>query len=202
MTMPAARPAVFLDRDGVINRTRVVDGVPHPPDSVEQCEVLHGVAAAMASLKIAGLPLIVVTNQPDVARGAQKRETVEAINACLRSQLPIDAIYVCYHDNADECDCRKPKPGMLIRAAQEHQIDLPQSFIVGDRSGDILAGAAAGCMTFLIDLPYSKGDRCCPDARVADLTEAARQILAINAAREAAGRTIQGGGTKRGGKND
>ena len=202
MTMSSARPAVFLDRDGVINRARVVDGVPHPPDTVQQCEILPGVAEAMASLKAAGLPLIVVTNQPDVARGAQKRETVEAINACLGSQLPIDAIYVCYHDNADGCNCRKPKPGMLIRAAQDHHIDLARSFMVGDRSGDILAGAAAGCMTFLIDLPYSKGDRCCPDARVADLTEAARQILAIVAACAAAGRTIQDGITKRGGKND
>src|SRR5256885_55628 len=107
------KPAVFLDRDGVINRTHVIDGVPHPPQSVEQCEVLPGVPEALAMLKAAGLPLIVVTNQPDVARGSQTQQAVEAINDCLRSQLPIDAVYVCYHDNADRCDCRKPKPGML-----------------------------------------------------------------------------------------
>jgi D-glycero-D-manno-heptose 1,7-bisphosphate phosphatase len=171
-----------------------VDGVPHPPDTVKQCEILPGVAEAMGSLKAAALPLIVITNQPDVARGTQSREQVEAINACLCSQLPIDAVYVCYHDNADNCNCRKPKPGMLIRAANEHQIDLHKSFMVGDRSSDILAGAAAGCMTFLIDLPYSKGDRCCPDARVADLTEAARQILAIVSARNAMERSTQEGG--------
>jgi D-glycero-D-manno-heptose 1,7-bisphosphate phosphatase len=114
-----------------------------------------------------------------VARGTQSRAEVDAINAFLASQLPIDAFYVCCHDNADHCDCRKPKPGMLIRAASERGIDLSRSFMVGDRSGDILAGAAAGCRTFLIDLPYSKGDCCSPDARVADLSEAARQIIQI-----------------------
>ena len=177
--MNVRRPAVFLDRDGVINRTHVVAGVPHPPASVAECEVLPGVPEAMALLKAEGLVLVVVTNQPDVARGSQTRAAVEEINACLRSQLPIDAVYVCYHDNADGCDCRKPKPGMLIRAAEEHHLDLASSFMVGDRSGDVLAGAAAGCKTFLVDLPYSKADRCCPDAKVADLPEAARQIVGI-----------------------
>ncbi|HEX8911004.1 MAG TPA: HAD family hydrolase [Humisphaera sp.] len=176
--MPTPRPAIFLDRDGVLNRTHVVDGVPHPPQSVAECEILPGVPEAMALLRSTGLPLVVVTNQPDVARGTQTRAEVERINDCLKSQLPIDAVYACYHDSRDGCDCRKPKPGMLLRAAAEHGIDLSKSFMVGDRSGDVLAGAAAGCRTYLIDLPYSKGDRCSPDARVADLSEAARQIVA------------------------
>jgi D-glycero-D-manno-heptose 1,7-bisphosphate phosphatase len=174
-----AVPAVFLDRDGVINRSFVRNGVPHPPVSVDECEILPGVLEAIASLKTLGLPLIVVTNQPDVARGAQTRVEVDAINAHLAANLPIDAFYVCCHDNADQCECRKPKPGMLIRAARERGIDLSRSFMVGDRSGDILAGAAAGCRTFLIDLPYSKGDCCSPDERVADLSEAAKQIIEI-----------------------
>ena len=96
-------------------------------------------------------------------------------------------MYVCYHDNADRCDCRKPKPGMLIRAAEEHHLDLGSSFMVGDRSGDVLAGAAAGCKTFLVDLPYSKADRCSPDAKVADLPEAARRIVAMVRERQARG---------------
>src|SRR4051812_30433549 len=104
------RPAVFLDRDGVINRTTVRDGVPHPPNSVEEVELLPGVADALGRLAAAGLPLIVVTNQPDVARGAQTREEVERINHFLASRLPLTAVYVCYHDNADRCECRKPKP--------------------------------------------------------------------------------------------
>jgi len=174
--MTPRKPAVFLDRDGVINRISVVADVPHPPASVDECQVLPGVADAVAMLKAAGFPLIVVTNQPDVARGAQTREEVERINGCLQSQLPLDAVYVCYHDNADDCNCRKPRPGMLLRAAEEHHLDLARSFMVGDRSGDIVAGAAVGCRTLLIDMPYSKSDRCNPDFRVADLLEAARII--------------------------
>ena len=184
--MTARRPAVFLDRDGVLNATHVVNGVPHPPASVAECEVLPGVPAAMALVGAAGLPLIVVTNQPDVARGSQTRAVVESINDRLRATLPIDAVYVCYHDTPDACDCRKPKPGMLVRAAEEHHLDLAASFMVGDRSGDVLAGAAVGCTTFLVDLPYSKADRCSPDAKVADLPEAARQIVEIVRRRQAA----------------
>jgi D-glycero-D-manno-heptose 1,7-bisphosphate phosphatase len=184
--MLSRKPAVFLDRDGVINATHVVAGVPHPPASVAECEVLPGVPEAMALLAAEGLPLIVVTNQPDVARGTQTELAVSAINECLRSQLPIDAVYVCYHDTPDACECRKPKPGMLVRAAEEHHLDLGASFMVGDRSGDVLAGAAAGCTTFLVDKPYSKADRCSPDAKVADLPEAARQIVEIVRGRRSA----------------
>jgi transaldolase len=168
---------VFLDRDGVINRTSIRDGVPHPPPCVDEVEILPGVAEALQLLARRGLPLIVVTNQPDVARGTQTAERVEAINRYLEQRLPITAVYTCYHDNADHCDCRKPKPGMLIRAAREHGIDLSRSFMVGDRWGDVEAGRAAGCKTFLIELPYSQGHRCTPDARVADLAEAAAVIL-------------------------
>ena len=170
-------PAVFLDRDGVINRAIVRDGVPHPPDNVAAVEVLPGVREALDLLAAAGLPRIVVTNQPDVARGSQTIEAVEAINQFLADNLPITSFYVCYHDTSDGCDCRKPRPGMLLRAATEHGIDLVRSFMVGDRWGDIEAGRAAGCRSILIDMPYSHPDRCKPEARVADLLEAARRIV-------------------------
>jgi D-glycero-D-manno-heptose 1,7-bisphosphate phosphatase len=170
-------PAVFLDRDGVINRTTVRDGTPYPPQTLSEVEVLPGVPEALDRLVVLGFRLIVVTNQPDVARGTQTRGAVEAINALLMSRLPqLSAAYVCCHDTGDDCDCRKPKPGMLLRAAGEHGIDLAKSFMVGDRWGDIVAGAAAGCKTLLIDLPYSQGNRCSPDHKVADLLEAARVI--------------------------
>ena len=168
---------MFLDRDGVINRTAVRDGTPFPPACAEEVEILPGVAEAMSVLVGSGLPLIVVTNQPDVARGTQTAERVEAINACLARQLPITAFYTCFHDDADGCDCRKPRPGMLIRAGREHAIDLSRSFMVGDRWGDVEAGRAAGCRTFLIERPYSQGHRCTADARVADLPDAAARIL-------------------------
>ena len=170
-------PAVFLDRDGVINRSFVSEGVPHPPDNVGEVEILPGVREAMSLLAAAGLPRVVVTNQPDVARGSQTIEGVEAINRFLADNLPISGFYVCYHDTADGCDCRKPRPGMLQRAAREFGIDLACSFMVGDRWGDVEAGRAVGCRSLLIDMPYSQPDRCKPEARVADLLEAVRWIL-------------------------
>ena len=170
-------PAVFLDRDGVINRTTVRDGTPYPPQTLGEVEILPGVPEALDRLAELGFRLIVVTNQPDVARGTQTRAVVESINVLLMSRLPqLSDVYVCWHDTPDNCDCRKPKPGMLLRAAAEHSLDLKRSFMIGDRWGDIVAGAAAGCRTFLIHLPYSQCDRCSPDYKVADLREAARVI--------------------------
>jgi D-glycero-D-manno-heptose 1,7-bisphosphate phosphatase len=173
-------PAVFLDRDGVINRSVVREGVPHPPDNLGEVEILPGVREAMDLLAAAGFLRIVVTNQPDVARGTQTVEGVEAINRFLADNLPISAFYVCYHDGGDGCDCRKPRPGMLLRAAREHGIDLAASFMVGDRWSDVEAGRAAGCRAFLIDMPYSQHDRCMPESRVADLLDAARRILLVS----------------------
>jgi D-glycero-D-manno-heptose 1,7-bisphosphate phosphatase len=171
--------AVFLDRDGVINRCFVRSGVPHPPQTVVEMGIEDGVAEALAKLKAAGYLLLVVTNQPDVARGAQAREVVEAINRQVCEQLPIDDVAVCYHDNADNCDCRKPKPGMLTALARKWRVDLHHSFMVGDRSGDIHAGEAAGVRTFLVERPYSNGDTCRPDFRVRDLAHAAEIILTL-----------------------
>jgi D-glycero-D-manno-heptose 1,7-bisphosphate phosphatase len=168
---------VFLDRDGVLNRTRVQGTVTHPPRNVEEVQLLPGVAEALALLAGAGLRLVVVTNQPDVARGLQTMEAAEEINRHVLGQLPLDAIRACYHDDADSCTCRKPQPGLLIEAARDYGIDLEHSFMVGDRWSDIAAGQAAGCLTYLIDGPYNQRERCRPDFVVADLSEAARLIL-------------------------
>jgi D-glycero-D-manno-heptose 1,7-bisphosphate phosphatase len=164
------RPAIFLDRDGVLNHTVVINGVPHPPQSVGELQILPGVEDAISRLSLQNLPLIVVTNQPDVARGAQSREQVEQINDALHKSLPqLTAIYTCFHDTPDHCLCRKPKPGLLTEAARAYNINLSRSFMVGDRWSDIVAGQAAGCRTVLIDLAYSKADRCEPDFRAGDL---------------------------------
>ncbi len=175
-TMSDLQPAVFLDRDGVINRATVRGATPYPPAKVEDVEILPGVREALARLDGLGLPLIVVTNQPDVARGTQTREVVEAINAVLMRELPLAGVYTCYHDNADACACRKPKDGLLREAAKAHGVDLSKSFMIGDRWSDVAAGEAAGCRTFLIDLPYSQCERCEPDYKVADLPEAAKRV--------------------------
>ena len=169
---------MFLDRDGVLNRTTVRDGTSYPPMRVEEVEVLPGVSGALKRLAEQDCPLIVVTNQPDVARVKQTREMVEQINAFLGRALPeLTAFYVCYHDNADACECRKPGPGLLKQAAAAHGIDLGRSFMVGDRWSDVVAGAAVGCKTFLFDVPYAQCHRCTPDHVVTDLGDAAERII-------------------------
>ncbi len=169
--------AVFLDRDGVINRAVVRDGRPYPPASVDTLELLPGVAEAMTLLHRAGYRLVVVTNQPDLARGTQDRSVVDAMHARIAAALPVDEFRVCAHDEDDQCDCRKPRPGLLRRAAESAGIDLAASFMVGDRWRDIEAGRAAGCRTLFVDCDYSERRPDAPDVTVRSLAEAADWIL-------------------------
>jgi D-glycero-D-manno-heptose 1,7-bisphosphate phosphatase len=173
------RRAVFLDRDGVLNRAVVREGKPYPPASVEELEILPGVASGLAVLRDAGFLLVVVTNQPDVARGTTSREAVERINAALAAQLPIDEFRTCYHDSADACECRKPKPGALIAAAQQHEIDLKKSFMIGDRWRDTEAGNRAGCRTIFVDYGYDEKQPEAVDYRVKSLLEASKLIMEL-----------------------
>jgi D-glycero-D-manno-heptose 1,7-bisphosphate phosphatase len=137
------------------------------------------VPRACAELKAAGFQLIVATNQPDVGRGTLDQKIVEAIHARMCRELPIDRVEVCYHAGrgAVDCDCRKPRPGMLLRAAQALGIDLAQSWMVGDRWRDIDCGHAAGCRTIFIDRGYVEVLRQAPDFRAGSLLEAAAIIL-------------------------
>ena len=170
--------AVFLDRDGVVDRAVVRDGKPYPPDSAREVEIPPDVPQALRDLKQAGFLLLVVTNQPDVARGTQQRSEVEAIHAVLRAALPIDDFLVCYHDEHHDCGCRKPKPGMLMDAAATYGLDLSASYLVGDRWRDIDAGHAAGCTTVWIDRGYDeKGPTEPPAIQVQSLGEAVAWIL-------------------------
>jgi len=171
--------AVFLDRDGVLTRTYLhQDGKTHPPASSEETEILPGVPDACRALRWAGYLLIGVTNQPDVARGTQQREAVEAINEKLLHHLSLDEIRVCYHDNQDNCPCRKSKPGLILAASHSWGIDLAQSFMVGDRWTDIEAGRSAGCKTIFIGtIALLDSDRRKPDFQAASLLEAATWIL-------------------------
>ena len=169
--------AVFLDRDGVLNRALVLDGLPHPPRTLAELEILPGVEIACRRLKEAGFRLIVVTNQPDVARGKQSWESVEEMNAFLAGVLNIDEVVVCYHDDPDKCDCRKPAPGMLLRAAQRWAIDLAGSFMVGDRWRDIEAGRRAGCRTVLIRSGHGEALTEPPDHAADSLADACDWIL-------------------------
>jgi D-glycero-D-manno-heptose 1,7-bisphosphate phosphatase len=172
-------PAVFLDRDGVLNRAIVRNGRPYPPATLEAFQILPGVQQALESLRNGGFLLIGVTNQPDVARGTQRREVVEAMNAQLLAETPITAIFVCYEDG-DDCPRRKPNPGLLLEAAEAYRIDLAASFMVGDRWRDIDAGRRAGCKTVFIDLGYAERlPSPAADYRALDLADAAEWILAL-----------------------
>lgn len=145
------RPAVFLDRDGTLNRCfPTADGSTRPPSSVADLSLIEGAVDACARLRQAGFLLLVVTNQPDVRRGTQTRELVEELNREVLDRLGLDACLACYHDDADGCDCRKPLPGLLLRLAAEYQVDLTRSWMVGDRPSDVAAGRAAGCATVLV----------------------------------------------------
>jgi D-glycero-D-manno-heptose 1,7-bisphosphate phosphatase len=139
-----------------LNDAIVRDGVPHPPASPDEVHIADGAGDAVRAVRDAGWLAIVVTNQPDVARGTTTLAQVDAINAVVAERLQVDAIYMCPHDDADACDCRKPKPGLLLRAAREHDIDLAASVLVGDRAKDIASGRAAGCTTIFLDHRYAE----------------------------------------------
>jgi D-glycero-D-manno-heptose 1,7-bisphosphate phosphatase len=171
--------AVFLDRDGVVIEAVVREGKPYPPTTIEDVRIDPDAKEALLGLSAAGYRLILITNQPDVARGTQDRRNVEAINDLLRRRLPIAACFVCYHDDPDDCNCRKPKPGLITRAAEVEHIDLATSLVVGDRWRDVAAGHAAGCRTVWIDRGYKESWQASqPDVRVVSLKEAAEWILA------------------------
>lgn len=169
--------AVFLDRDGVLNRITIRGGVPRPPRALSELAMLPGAAKACRRLHDAGYTLVVVTNQPDVARGESTRKRVDAISRRLASRLPVRGVMTCYHDDADACACRKPRPGMLLEAAGRWRIALGRSFMVGDRWSDVKAGQAAGCRSILIKKHYSQARRCRPDWAAGDLAAAADIIL-------------------------
>jgi D-glycero-D-manno-heptose 1,7-bisphosphate phosphatase len=168
--------AVFLDRDGVINRAIIRDGKPFPPASLDELDILPDVPAALAALKACGFLLLVVTNQPDVARGSQQRSVVESLHERLRASLPLDDFFVCYHDDKDACDCRKPKPGLLFQAADKYGLDLPACYLIGDRWRDIEAGQTAGCSTAWIDRGYAEKRPQNAAIRVVSCAEAALWI--------------------------
>lgn len=171
--------AVFLDRDGVLNRARVRAGKPHPPRTLAELEILPGVLTALCSLKAAGYLLAVVTNQPDVARGLASRADVEALNHALSCALPLDAVFTCFHDDEARCPCRKPEPGLIVQAARQLAIDCQGSFLVGDRWRDIEAGRRSGCRTFFIDYAYQEPAPASSDFTVRSLLEAANTILKL-----------------------
>ena len=177
MTIQPAKPAVFLDRDGVLNEAIIRNGKPYPPAHLSEFVIAYGARAALGELAREGFLLVVVTNQPDVARGKADRADVDKINTRLAAILPLDGIEVCEHDDKDQCECRKPKPGLILRARQKLGADLASSFMVGDRWRDIEAGRRAGCRTILIGDGYGESFPSAPTIKLPSLLEAASWIF-------------------------
>lgn len=175
------RKAVFLDRDGVLIATTVRDGRPYAILETEPAVILDGVREACVALKATGFLLVLVTNQPDVGRGETSLDFVERTNAALQATLGLDAIRACYHEDRDDCACRKPKPGLLTEAAALLSIDLEGSFMVGDRWRDIEAGRNAGCRTVFINRAYDERKAEAPDHIASSLYAAVPWILVTTA---------------------
>lgn len=171
------KKAVFLDRDGVLNAAVLRQGRPFPPAGIGEVEIIAGVAEACASMKQAGALLFCVTNQPDVARGTARREDVDAISAHLKRALALDDVATCFHDDGDNCDCRKPGPGMILDLAARHDVDPAASVMVGDRWRDVESGRRAGCRTVFIDYGYDEKQPANADLTCGSLAEAAPWIV-------------------------
>ena len=169
--------AAFLDRDGVINASIVIEGAPTPPRTPDEVVVLPGVKEAIILLQKNQIVPVVVTNQPDVARGLTTKYEVEAVNQRIREITSIEHFYVCIHDDADDCECRKPKPGLITKAVEDLNIDLSHSFLVGDRWKDVEAGLKAGVECFFIDYSYGERRPEQPFSRVTSLLEAVQLAI-------------------------
>lgn len=178
--------AVFLDRDGVINANVERGGKPVAPTTMKDFRILPGVEDAVAALKDAGFLIVIVTNQPDIGTGRTPLAELEAMHAEVRRRMPVDAIKACFHVDADNCLCRKPKPGMITETAAELGISLADSYMIGDRWRDVEAGRAAGCKTFFVDYGHPQDGPLHPDWTVHSLPDAAGMILSRdNAAKPA-----------------
>lgn len=187
------RPAVFLDRDGVIVRLLIERGPRETPCTPDEVVLLPGAREALATLRQFGTPLIVVTNQPNVAKGkttnADHAAVEERVGELLGPEAAVDAVYTCFHhpdpaqvvtpELCKACECRKPAPGLLLRAAVEHALDLRRSVMIGDSVTDIEAGKAAGCWTVrLAPRGGARGlDEPRADAEAPDLLAAVPQAL-------------------------
>ncbi len=168
---------IFLDRDGVINQPHIIDGKSYAPHSIKDFTLIAGVEEALKELKAAGFLIFVVTNQPDVGKGICNQSDIEEIHDFLLNHLPIDDVFVCYHTDEDQCDCRKPLPGLLNQAAQQYPVDFNNSFLVGDRWKDIEAGQYMGCITMFIDYGYAEKKPKHMDYTIQSLFEAKNIIL-------------------------
>ncbi len=146
--------AIFWDRDGVINEVTVVNNKTFCPRKFIDFKLTPGISNHFQKTKELEFKNIIVTNQPDIARGSMTMEALNEMHGLLEKELLVDEINYCPHDNG-QCDCRKPQPGLITKSAQKNNIDLSRSYIIGDAKNDMLAGRAAGCKTILLQRDYN-----------------------------------------------
>ena len=170
------RKAIFLDADGVLNMAIMKNDKPVAPTTLSELDIPAEVKPSLDKLKNAGYLLICVTNKPDIERGLMTQADVDSIYKKMRAELPLDDVFICYTENSD---CYKPKPGLLLAAAKKYDIDLTQSYMIGDRWSDIMAGQNAGCKTIWIDRKYPNEKIPVPSANYTtrSLIEATEWIL-------------------------
>ena len=172
--MTALRPAVFLDRDGVLNEVVERDGKPASPRSLDQFRLAPDLAA-VNQLRDAGLAVFIITNQPDVSRGYTPVSLLQAMFAEIRAHAHIDDVRACVHDDHDDCPCRKPRPGMILDLAEHWNVDVTASYVIGDMWRDMDAARAAGCTGILLRRAYNRTAQA--DHTVTTLSDAVALIL-------------------------
>ena len=170
------KKSVFLDRDGVINKAYIKDGLPQSPNSLNELKILPGVRESIIKLKKLNFICLMVTNQPNVSRKKIDKNSVIQMNNFLKNEIALDDIFVCYHDDSDNCNCRKPKPGLLLQAGKKWDVDFKKSFMIGDRWRDIQAGEKVGCKTIFLDYKYNEKKPKKPDFVSDSLLNAAHII--------------------------
>ena len=170
------RKAIFLDRDGTLNKAYIKNGLPISPSSLNKFKIIKGVKKSINRLKKLNFLCILITNQPDVFRGKISKKTVVKMNSYIKKKIKLDDMFVCYHDNEHNCSCRKPKPGLLVKASKKWKIDLNKSFMIGDRWKDILAGKKVGCKTIFINNNYKNDKKVKADFTFKSLLKAVNKI--------------------------
>tara|TARA_B110001454_G_C12609668_1_gene388124 strand:+ start:204 stop:779 length:576 start_codon:yes stop_codon:yes gene_type:complete len=170
------RKAIFLDRDGTLNKAYIENGLPISPSSLNKFKIIKGVKKSINRLKKLNFLCILITNQPDVFRGKISKKTVVKMNSYIKKKIKLDDMFVCYHDNEHNCNCRKPKPGLLVKASKKWKIDLNKSFMIGDRWKDILAGKKVGCKTIFINNNYKNDKKVKADFTFKSLLKAVNKI--------------------------
>src|SRR3989344_4070411 len=165
----AKNKALFLDRDGIINKIIARDDKQTSPRSFEEFELTPGIKEILKEFKNRGFLNIIITSQPEVERGLVTKEEIDKMHDFIKDNLLIDDLLVCFHDDYHNCDCRKPKPGLFFGSAKKWDVDLSKSFMLGDTHKDIRAGRSAGVKTILIDTFYNQEVQ--PDYRIKNFGE-------------------------------